>query len=319
MRTSHRLGVLHPVRLAQWLIGLCLACWVGMGAWAQGGLAPVPALTQPVLDLAQVLTTAQRDALIEKLLALERERGAQVVVLLVNSTEPEDIAAYANRIANTWKIGRREVGDGVLVVVAVQDRKLRIEVAKTLEGAIPDLQARRIIDQHIKPHFKSGDYAAGLNAGVDQLAALIRAEALPAPTASSTPARSAADNTGFDTADWAIFLFFAVPIAAQVLRNLMGNRLGALATGGAAGALAYNVTASVLIAGLASVLALFVALVVSSRPTLGLNAPKGGWRGSRTGGFGGGGSWGGGSSGGSDSWGSGGGGDFGGGGASGDW
>src|SRR5690606_17847678 len=104
-----------------------------------------------------------RSALEARLAALEREAGAQLVVLMVPSTAPEDIAAYAHRVADTWKVGRREVGDGLLIVVAKNDRRVRIEVAKTLEGAIPDLMAFRVIDERITPAFRAGDFAGGLS------------------------------------------------------------------------------------------------------------------------------------------------------------
>lgn len=109
------------------------------------------------------------------------------MLLLVNSTAPEDIAAYAQRVADSWKIGRRDVGDGVLLVVSKGDRRVRIEVAKALEGAIPDLAARQIIDQSIRPAFRANDYAGGLEAALDQLIARIRGEALPAPTVGARP------------------------------------------------------------------------------------------------------------------------------------
>ena len=114
-----------------------------------------------------------RDRLEAKLAAFEAEAGPQIVLLLVPATAPEDIAAYAQRVADTWKIGRREVGDGVRVVVAKDERRVRIEVAKALEGAIPDLAARQIIDQSIRPAFRANDYAGGLEAALDQLIARI--------------------------------------------------------------------------------------------------------------------------------------------------
>jgi uncharacterized protein len=106
-----------------------------------------------------------------------------VVVLMVPTVQPEDISSYANRVGNAWKIGRKNVGDGVLLIVAKEDRKVRIEVAKALEGAIPDLAAKRIISETITPKFKTGDYAGGLSAGVDKIAALVQGEALPEVTA----------------------------------------------------------------------------------------------------------------------------------------
>ena len=164
------------------LVALLLAVGAVLPARAQE-LKPVPVLTAPVIDQTGTLTPTQRGALEAKLMALEREIGSQVVVLMVPSTAPEDIADYSQRVGDTWKIGRRDVGDGLLIVVAKDDRKMRIAPAKSLEGAVPDLAARQIIDRTLTPAFRNGDYVGGLNAAIDQLAARIKGEALPAPGA----------------------------------------------------------------------------------------------------------------------------------------
>ena len=291
-------------------LALLLLGIFGSTGLAQAQLA-VPALSAHVVDTTGTLAPAQREQLNARLAAFEKTSGSQVVVLLVPTTQPEDIASYANRVGNTWKIGRREVGDGLLLIVALQDRKVRIEVAKSLEGAIPDLAAKRIIDSAITPRFKQGDYAGGLDAGVTQIMALIKGEALPAPEKQQQTALG-----DFDWGDLAIFMFFAIPLVGSTAKRLLGSRLGTLATGGLAGVVAAWLTASLLIAAVAGVAAMVFASV------LGLPGGRGGGRsgggGFTTGGWGGGGgSWGGGSSGGGFS--SGGGGDFGGGGASGDW
>ena len=293
---------------------LVAACLGFMGAAAQQVL-PVPPLSARVIDTTGTLDAGQIAALDAKLAALETQKGSQMVVLMVPSTQPEDIASFANRVANTWKIGRREVGDGVLVIVAKTDRSLRIEVAKTLEGAIPDLAAKHIIDQAITPRFKQGDFAGGLNAGIDQLVARVHGEALPAVR---DDARAhGIGKPDFQWFDLLIFMVFALPIGAAVARSVFGRKLGALATGLGVGGIALVVTASAWIAGFASVVALIYALVA------GFSAAGGG-RGLRSGGagFGAGGGWGrggGGWGGGGGGFSSGGGGDFGGGGASGKW
>jgi len=296
------------------LLFLLAAFGVTLDTWAQS-LAPVSALTGHVIDQSNTLTETQRQALDAKLAAFERERGAQVVVLLVASTQPEDIAAYANRVANTWKIGRRDIGDGLLLIAAMQDRKLRIEVAKTLEGAIPDLEAKRIIDQLITPRFRQSDYVGGLDAALTRIQALITGEALP------TPAQSApAANEGFDWLELGIFMFIAVPVVGAVTRNMLGNQIGSIATGGVAGFIAMTVTSSIVLAVLAGLLAMFFTLIQPLLPSAGSSqggrGGRGGHGGWGSGGFGGG-SGGGGFGGGGFS--SGGGGDFGGGGASGGW
>ena len=191
-------------------------------------LKPIPALTAHVVDQTGTLDAIQAKGLDDKLMAFEQAKGTQIAVLMVATTQPEDIASYANRVGNAWKIGRKGVGDGVLVVVAKDDRKIRIEVAKTLEGAIPDLAAKHIIDEAITPEFRKGDYAAGLRAGVDQLIARINGEALPAPAQSKSTAKTG--GMGFDWMDMAIFLFFAVPIGGSVLRGMFGRKLGAFFT-----------------------------------------------------------------------------------------
>lgn len=292
-------------RLIDWLaVLLCCLFFLRMPAHAQ---LAVPALTAHVVDTTGTLTAVQMQALDSKLSAFELSRGAQVVILLVPTTQPEDITSYANRVANSWKMGRQEIGDGLLVVVAKNDRKVRIEVAKTLEGAIPDLAAKRIIEQAITPRFKQGDFAGGLDAGSDLIMKLITGEALPAP---NSPAK--ASNQNFEWMDMLIFAFIAVPIMGSVARSLVGSKLGTLLTGAAAGGLAFFMTSSLFVAGLVTVVAmlftLFSSLAHIANATTGHRG--GGWgQGSdrrRGGGFGGGFS-------------SGGGGNFGGGGASGGW
>jgi uncharacterized protein len=306
------LGLNMLARVAQrGLAGLVLGLLMlaSQGALAQQA---VPALTGHVVDTSGTLSAAQREALEAKLSAFETQRGAQVVVLLINTTQPEDITSYANRVGNSWKIGRKEVGDGVLFVAAMQDHKLRIEVAKSLEGAIPDLEAKRIIDGLITPRFKQGDIAGGLDTGVNRIMALITGEALPAPAQTGKAATG-----GFDWMQLAVFMFIAVPVVGAVTKKILGQRLGALLTGGVAGGIAMVVTASVVIAVLAGMVALVLALVQT--PILGrgrgLGRSQSGW--GHGGGFGGGGGSSGGGFGGGFS--SGGGGDFGGGGASGGW
>lgn len=282
--------------------------WAFLLGLAHAQLA-VPALSGHVVDTVGVLQDAPRQALEAKLAAFEQAKGSQVVVLVVPTTQPEDIASYANRVGNTWKIGRKEVGDGVLLIVAVNDRKLRIEVAKSLEGAIPDLAAKRIIDQGITPHFRQGDYAAGLNVGVDQIMALISGEALPEPAPQQGLRNSG--QSGFDWTEFAVFMFFAVPVLGTVVKNIFGARLGSLLAGAFAGGMAFWLTTSLLIAGAAGVVGLLFTLLSNSAP------PR---RGGHGGGFGGGFSGGhGGGFGGGGGFSSGGGGDFGGGGASGGW
>ncbi len=306
-----------PVMRYAWALValLLLAALAFSGAARAQDLQPVPPLSGRVIDSTATLTPAQVQALSTKLAAIETQRGSQVVVLIVASTQPEDISSYAHRVADVWKIGRREVGDGLLIVVAKTDRKVRIEVAKALEGAVPDIAAGRIISEQITPAFKAGDYAGGLNAAVDRLAQRIAGEGLAEPT--PRDARKSGANKGmggFDLQDLAIFLFVGVPIAGAVLPGIFGRRLGSVLTGGAIGGIGWWLTASALVAGGAGLVALFLVGVMgmgSSR--LGRSGGPVIWGGGG-GGFGGGGGGGGGGG-----FSSGGGGDFGGGGASGGW
>lgn len=276
-------------------------------------LQPIPPLTAHVIDPTGTLDAIQAKGLEDKLTAFEQAKGTQIAVLMVATTQPEDDASYANRVGNTWKIGRKGVGDGVLIVVAKDDHKVRIEVAKALEGAVPDLAAHRIIDEAMLPKFRQGDFAGGLQAGVDQLIARINGEPLPAAAQSDRQERRRARHRGFGWSDLAIFLFIGVPVAGGILRAMFGRPLGSLVTGGGVGAVAWMITSSMLVAGIAGLIALFFTLVTGFGVRRGMVGGPfiggGGVGGGGFGGGGGGGGWGG----------SGGGGDFGGGGASGNW
>lgn len=276
-----------------------------------------------VVDLAALLDAAQRQTLEDRLARLEAERGAQVVVLIVRTTQPEDIASFAQRTGERWKIGRRDVGDGLLLVVALDDRRVNLQVAKSLEGAVPDLAARQIIDRSITPAFRAGDYAGGLLRAVDALDRRIAGEGLASPQAQA----QGAPQTGVDLRELesvGVLFIMLVPLLGSVLVRLAGRRLGSLVAGGAAGLLAGWLTGSVAVALGAAlvgvvVVGLFGAGSVRRSGGVGSSHGRGApivWGGG--GGFGGGGSWGGGGGGGGG-FSSGGGGDFGGGGASGSW
>lgn len=289
-------------------MGVLWLLWVAMAS-AQAVL-PLPELRSRVIDQTGTLDPTQQAALESRLASFEAQRGTQIVVVLVPTTQPEDIADYTQRLGDAWKIGRQDVGDGVLFVVAKNDRRVRIATSKTLEGAIPDLVARRIIDQVVTPAFRRDDFAGGIGAGVDQIMARVTGENLPLPEAGSAP-----EDAGFAPMDLLIFLVFAVPMFSAVLRSLFGNKLGTLLTGASSGAIAWVLTAVVWIAVGAGLLAMLAALffqMLPSMPSSGRGRRGGDWGG---GGFGGG-SHGGGSGGGFSS---GGGGNFGGGGASGSW
>ena len=283
------------------------------GAFAQG-LLLVPALTARVIDQTGTLDAAQRSGLETKLAAFEQRKGSQIVVLMVPTTQPEDIASYAQRVGDAWKIGRKGVGDGLLVIVAKDDRQMRIATAKTLEGAVPDLAASRIIDEEMKPRFRNNDFAGGLNAAVDRLIGLVDGEPLPEP--SRNTGNASGGRGDFDWENLAIFLFVGVFVGAPIVRAVLGKKLGSVLMGGGIGVVAFFLTTSMAIAVIAGLVALVISFLSGAvRPGGG---GGGGW--SSGGGWGGGG-WGGGSSGGGGGGGfsSGGGGNFGGGGSSGSW
>ena len=301
------------------LLALVLLLVAGGGLHAQEPL-PVPALSARVIDQTGTLAPRDREALASRLAAFEAQAGPQIVVLIVASTAPEDIASYAQRVGEAWKIGRREVGDGLLLVVAKDDRRLWIATSKALEGAIPDLAARQVIQNTLSPAFKRGDYAGGLAAGVDELMARIRGEGLPAPGGASQRGPTAA--YGLDLESLLIFFFVGVPIIGSALTGIFGRRLGSLLSSAGAGAFGWVFTSSWLLAGVAGAVALVVVGILgigATRQRLGRvrrgrsdpviwSGGTGGWGGGSTGGWGGGGGFR-----------SGGGGDFGGGGAGGDW
>lgn len=297
-----------------------LACLPGTGR-SQEVLA-IPPLSARVVDTASLLDAGARQRLEQQLSILEQEAGAQVVVLVVPTTEPEDIAAYSQRVGDAWKLGRRTVGDGLLIVVASRDRRVRIEVAKALEGAVPDLLARRVITESIGPAFRRGDYGGGLSAGIDRLAEQIRAEKLGLESR-DVDATLSSNDAHATWLEWLVPALIALPVLARVLTGVFGRKLGAILAGLGGGGIGWLLTQSLAIAAIAGLAAMGVALVIGVGGALRRAAqgarhapvvwgPSGGWNSSRGSGWGGG-------SGGGGGFSSGRGGDFGGGGASGDW
>jgi uncharacterized protein len=283
-----------------------LLCW----AFAAFADVAVPPLTGRVVDQTGTLSASDINSLQQVLQGLELRKGSQVAVLIVPTTAPETIEQYAIRVAEAWKIGRKKIDDGALVVVAKNDRKLRIEVGYGLEGALTDATSKRIIDEVITPRFRNGDFAGGISAGVNRIIGVIDGEKLPAPEP-----RQQQDSDLLSHIDLLNpFTIFAVFVIGGILRGTLGRLIGAVATGGIVGALAWFIAGSLVASIIAAVIA-FIITMVAEIPT---SSGRGGGRG-WAGGYGGG-SYSGGSSGSSDSGGfSGGGGSFGGGGASGSW
>lgn len=273
-------------------------------------LQPVPALEARVTDLTGTLTAGQQSELEQKLAAFEQRKGAQVAVLMVPTTQPEAIEQFSIRVVDAWKLGRDKPDDGVLLLVALDDRALRIEVGYGLEGALTDALSSRIINNTIKPLFRQGNFFGGLNAGIDEIIRVIDGEALPPP-----------DRGWQGPADRLPgilpFLFFGVLAGGAVLRAMLGRTLGAMATGGATGVVVWLVSHVLGFAIGAGVVALVISLMAGLGGGRGIGrGGPGGW-GGLGGGLGGGGWRGGGGFGGGGF--RGGGGGFGGGGASGRW
>ena len=266
-------------------------------AWAQ---AAVPPLTARVTDLTGTLTREQQAGLERMLQEFEARKGSQLAVLMVPSTAPEAIEQYALRVAEQWKIGRKKVDDGAILVVAKDDRALRIEVGYGLEGALNDATANRIIRELIVPRFREGDFYGGINAGLDRMMRVIDGEPLPAPAKSAPGAQG-------ETFQMLPVLLILALVAGSILRAVLGRFLGAAATGGAVGFVAWILAGAMAMALLAGVVAfVFTLMGGGGRRLGGLPGMYGGGGFGRGGGFGGGGF-------------RGGGGGFGGGGASGRW
>ena len=258
----------------------------------------VPALTARVTDLTGTLSGETVNRLETKLAAVETRKGSQIAVLIVPTTQPEEIEQFGIRVADQWKLGRKGVDDGAILLVAKNDRRVRIEVGRGLEGALPDAIANRIITDTITPRFKLGDYDGGIEAGVDQIIAVVNGEPLPQPDKKW-------EGHGGGLSNLLPFLLVVALVASSVLRGLFGRLFGSVATGGLVGGIAWLLSHLLPIGVGAGVVGfLFAMLAGSSR---GWSAGGGGWGGFGGGGIGGGGGF------------SGGGGGFSGGGASGSW
>jgi uncharacterized protein len=284
-----------------------LLCW----ACSALALVAVPPLSGRVVDQTGTLAAGDIASLTQTLKDLETRKGSQIAVLIVPTTDGEAIEQFSLRVAEAWKIGRKKVDDGALLVIAKNDRRLRIEVGYGLEGALTDATTKRIIDEDITPKFKSGDFAGGVSAGVDRMVRVAEGEKLPDPEPPHWQ-----DSQSFNPEDlFNPFLIIPAIFFGGLLRSLVGRLLGSAAAGALTALIAWFLVGSVFAAVIAGVLASLFVLIsdgfASAGP--GSRGSTGGWSG------GSGGSW---SSGGSSSSSggfSGGGGSFGGGGASGSW
>jgi uncharacterized protein len=279
------------------VIRALLVFLVAFAAWAQ---VAVPPLKARVTDLTGTLTQEQAASLEQMLQSFEKRKGSQIAVLMVPTTKPEEVEQYALRVAEQWKIGRGKIDDGAILVVAKDDRALRIEVGYGLEGALNDATANRIVEDVIVPRFREGDFYGGINAGVDRMIRVIDGEPLP------EPARPQPQVGGGIGQSLPVLLILAM-VVGGVLRRMLGRVFGSMAAGGVVGGLAWLLVGALGIAFVAGILAFLFTLIGGGAGRGYYGGFPGGFRGGYRGGFGGGGGF------------RGGGGSFGGGGASGRW
>ena len=244
-----------------------------------GAQVPVPPLTGRVIDQTGTLTTSQKAALEQTLRTFEARKGSQVAVLIVPSSAPETIEQYSLRVAEQWKLGRKKVDDGAVLVVAKDDRVLRIEVGYGLEGMLNDATSKRIISEIIVPRFQQGDFYGGITAGVDRILGVIDSEPLPEPKGEPP------GNIG-NIRQYVPVLFILAFVVGGVLHAVLGRFPGALVTGGSVAVIAWLFAGVVSIALIAGVIAFFFTLLSGGMSGRGLGGGLGGFGG---GGFGGGG------------------------------
>jgi uncharacterized protein len=285
--------------------GWLLAATLGWASWA-GAQVAVPALTGHVVDQTGVLSSEQSATLEQTLQAFEARKGSQLAVLIVPTTAPEAIEQYGIRVAEQWKLGRKKIDDGAILLVARDDHTLRIEVGYGLEGALTDATSKRIISEIIVPRFRQGDFYGGISAGIDRMMRVVDGEPLP------PPAGQVRSNTvGFQQI--APVLVVLAVFAGGLSRAFLGRFPGAVVTGGAVGVVTWLFVGAITVGLIAGVVALLFTLLSGATSGFGMintmsGAARGGFGGGGLGGgFGGGGGF------------SGGGGGFGGGGASGSW
>jgi len=275
-----------------------LVCWAGVAA----ADVAVPQLTGRVVDQTGTLSPSDIASLTQRLKDLESRKGSQVAVLIVPTTQPESIEQFSIRVAEAWKIGRKKIDDGALLVIAKNDHRMRIEVGYGLEGSLTDVTAHRIIDEVITPRFRAGDFTGGISDGVGRIIAVIDGEPLP------PPAPKASSGSG---SDWTSFLnpfnpftIFGIYAIGAICRNLLGRLLGSATAGVVIGGLGWylfgSIALALLLGGIVSTLTFFADGIIAASQNAARQSGRGrsgGW----SGGF------------------SGGGGSFGGGGASGSW
>jgi uncharacterized protein len=271
----------------RWSIAIGLALALLAPLTTTTAQVAVPPLLGHVTDQTGTLTLKQQSTLEQTLLAFEAKKGSQLAVLVVPTTAPEEIEQFSLRVAEQWKLGRKKADDGAILVVAKNDRALRIEVGYGLEGALSDITSKRIISETITPRFKQGDYFGGIEAGVEQIIRVVDGEPLPAPTNRS-------QDSYQDIRQLVPILFIVALAVGGMLRRVLGKVPGALVTGAVVSALAWFVIGTVFLSMLAGLGAMVFTLLGSTRMLYGMGGLGGGGRGGGGGFRGGGGGFGGG-------------------------
>ncbi len=279
-----------------------------------GDFLAVPKLQKRVTDLTATLSSADEARIESRLKDFEAKKGAQIAVLIVDTTQPEPAFDYATRVFTEWKLGRKGVDDGVLFLVAKGDRKMQTLTGPGISGVLTDAMSKRIIAEVVAPKFRTGDFAGGIDDGVAKMIGVIDGEILPPPPQASQNRASSQSSGGYE--NFFVLAIFAAMFVGPMLRAVLGRFLGATATGGVTGAVAWFLAGGLAIPIASGVFVFLAVLLMGSMGASALGrSGRGGWI--SGGGFGGGGFGGGGSSGGGGF--SGGGGGFDGGGASGNW
>jgi uncharacterized protein len=257
------------------------------GGQPAGPYVPVPLLTGHVMDQTGTLSPDQKAQIEQALTAFETRKGSQLAVLLVPTTQPETIEQFALRVAEQWQLGRQKVDDGAILVVAKNDRTVRIEVGYGLEGALNDATSKRIIEDTITPRFRQQDFAGGILAGMQRMVAVIDGEPLPAPAVGTGTAKDPLNDIAWIIAAGALLGF--------VLRAVLGRLPGAVMTAAIVGAVTWfmlGVLSLALIAGGITLVTTWIGMAGLLRARYGgrggRGGPGGGFRGGG-GGFGGGG------------------------------
>ena len=235
-------------------------------AQMQADAPTVPRLSQRITDQAEVLSASRRAALEAILKEFETQTGAQLAVLIVETTQPETIEQFSIRVVDEWQLGRKGVDDGALLIVALKDRVVRIEVGRGLEGALTDLTSRRIIDESIVPQFRAGDYAAGVETGLERMMQVVRGEPLPPPDQAWHDGAKGAEDRGPSVVELWVLGVVAIFWMAELLGRRIGRMPAALTVGGVVFGLLMFLGWALLVSLVLAILSMAASLFVQMLP-----------------------------------------------------